>query len=47
MMKEYHGFQDMKALAIVKLPKGSRLHDTLTRWEYKEEKGKLVKYKVA
>ncbi len=47
MMKEYHWFQDMKALAIVKPPKGARLHDTLTRWEYKEENGKLVKYKVA
>jgi hypothetical protein len=46
MMKEYHWFQDMKALAIVKPPKGARLHDTLTRWEYKEENGKLVKYKV-
>ncbi len=45
-MKEYHGFQDMKALAIVKPPKGARHHDTLTRWEYKEENGKLVKYKV-
>jgi hypothetical protein len=43
-MKEYHGFQDMKALAIVKPPKGARRHDTLTRWEYKEENGKLVKY---
>ncbi len=24
----------------------AKLHDTLTRWEYKEENGKLVKYKV-
>ncbi len=46
MMEEYRGFQDMKALAIVKPPKGARLHDTLTRWEYKEENGKLAKYKV-
>jgi hypothetical protein len=36
----------MKALAMVKSPKGARLHDTLTRWEYKEENGKLVEYKV-
>jgi hypothetical protein len=43
MMKEFRGFQDMKALAVVKLPKGARLHGTLTRWEYKEENGKLVK----
>jgi hypothetical protein len=46
MMKEYCGFQDMKALAIVNPPKGARLHDKLRRWEYKEENGKLVKYKV-
>jgi hypothetical protein len=46
MMKEYHGIQDMNALAIVKPPKGARLYDTLKRWEYKEENGKLVKYKV-
>ena len=36
----------MKALAVVKQPKGARLHDTLTRWELKEENGRLVKYKV-
>ncbi len=45
-MKEYREFQNMKALAIVKPPKGARLHDTLTRWEYDEENGKLVKYRV-
>jgi hypothetical protein len=45
-MKEYRGSQDMKALVVVKLPKGVRLHGTLTRWEYKEENGKLVKYRV-
>ncbi len=45
MMKEYHGFQDTKALAIVEPPKEARLRDSLTRWEYKEESGKLVKYK--
>ncbi len=45
-MKKYHGFKDMKALAIVKPPKGARLHDTLTRWEYKLDNGKLMKYKV-
>jgi hypothetical protein len=31
MMKEYRGFQDMKVLAVVKPPKGARLHDTLIR----------------
>ena len=42
MMNEYRGFQDMKALAVVKPPKGARLHDTSPRREYKEENGKLV-----
>ncbi len=45
-MKEDRWFQDMKTLAVVKPPKGARLHDTLTRWKYKEKNGKLVKYKV-
>jgi hypothetical protein len=39
----------MKALAIVKPPKGARILGTITQWEYKEENGKLVnnvKYKV-
>jgi hypothetical protein len=44
MMKEYSGFQDMKALAVVKLSKEARPHGTLTMWEYKEEKGMLVKH---
>ncbi len=44
-MKKYSGFQDMKALAVVKLPKGARIHGTLTKW-YKEENCKVVKYKV-
>ncbi len=43
MMAEYSGFQDMKALAVVKMPKGA---STLTRWEYKVEIGKLVKYRA-
>ena len=47
MMTEDRWFQNMKALPVVKLPKGARLHDTLTRWEYKEVNGKLVKYKTA
>ena len=41
MNKVYHGIKDMKALAIVKPPKGARVFGTLTRWEYKEENGKL------
>jgi hypothetical protein len=36
----------MKAMAVVKQPKGARHHATLTRWRYKEENGKLVKYRV-
>jgi hypothetical protein len=28
----------MRALAVVKPPKGARLRDTLTRWVYKEVK---------
>ena len=46
MNKEYLGFKDMKALAVVKPPKGAKILGTLTRWEYKAENGKLVKYKV-
>ncbi len=46
MHKEYLRFKDVKAPAIVKPPKGARILETLTRWEYKEENGKLVKYKV-
>ncbi len=46
MNKEYLGFKDIKALAIIKTPKGARILGILTRWEYKVENGKLVKYKV-
>jgi hypothetical protein len=35
-----------ETLAIVKPQKGARLHETLTRWEYKEENSKLVRCKV-
>ena len=41
--KEYRGFKDRNAL---KPPKGARTLGTLTRWEYKEDNGTLVKYKV-
>ncbi len=44
--KEYRGFKDSNALAIVKQPKGARILGTLTLWEYKEDNGTLVKYKV-
>jgi hypothetical protein len=50
MMKEYQGFQDMKALAlaVVRLLKGERIHGTLTRWEYHftRRRTSKVKYKV-
>ncbi len=45
--KEYRGFKDRNAaLAVVKPPKGARILGTLARWEYKEDNGRLVKYKV-
>ena len=44
--KEYRGFKDSNALAIVKPPKGARLLGRLTRWEYKKDNSTLVKYKV-
>ncbi len=45
-MGSCNGLKDTKALANGKLPKGARILGTLTRWEYKEENGKLVKYKA-
>ncbi len=44
--KEYRGFKDRHALAVVKLPKGARILGTLTRGENKEDNVRLVKYKV-
>ena len=44
--KEYWGFKDRNALAIVKPPTGARILGTLTRWEYNEDNGTLVNYKV-
>ncbi len=35
--KEYLGFKEIKALAIVKPPKGGRILGTFVRWEYKKE----------
>ena len=42
--KEYQGFKDRNALAIVKPPTGTRIFETLTRREYKEDNSTLVKY---
>jgi hypothetical protein len=44
--KEYRGFKDSNALAIVKPPKVARILGTLTRWEYEKDNGRLLKYKV-
>ena len=44
--KEYKGFKDSNALAVVKPPKGARILGTLTRWVYTEDNCRLVKYKV-
>jgi hypothetical protein len=44
--KEYRGFKDQNALDVFKQPKGARILGTLTQWEYKEDNGRLVKYKV-
>jgi hypothetical protein len=38
--------KDRNALAIVKPPKGARILGILARWEYKEDNGTLLKYKV-
>ncbi len=44
--KEYLGFKNCNALAIVKPPKGAKILGTLNLREYKEDNGTLVKYKV-
>ena len=44
--KEYKGYKDCTTLAVVKPLKGARILGTLTRWEYKEDTCRLVKYKV-
>ncbi len=46
LIKEYRGFKDSNAFAVVKPPRGARIRGTLTLWEYKEDNCRLVKYKV-
>ena len=43
---EYLGFKQQKVFKIVKPEPGVRIHDTLTRLEYKEDNGEFLKYKV-
>ena len=44
--KEYQGFMERKAFRVVRPEKGIRIHDTLTRVEYKEDNGTFLKRKV-
>jgi hypothetical protein len=44
--KEFQGFKDRNALAVVKLPEGAKALGTTTRLEYKINNGVLEKYKV-
>ena len=44
--KEYQGFKERNAFKTVRPRKGVRIHDTLTRFEYKEDNGTFLKRKV-
>ena len=44
--KEYRGFMERNAFKVVRPEKGIRIHDTLTRLEYKEDNGTFLKRKV-
>jgi len=43
--KEYRGFMERKAFKVVRPEKGIKIHDTLTRLEYKEDNGTFLKRK--
>jgi hypothetical protein len=43
--KEYQGFKERNAFKVVRPDKGIRIHDTLTRLEYKEDNGTFLKRK--
>jgi hypothetical protein len=40
--KEYRGFMERKAFKVVRPEKGIKIHDTLTRLEYKEDNGTFL-----
>ena len=40
--KEYRGFMERKAFKVVRPEKGIKIHDTLTRLEYKEDHGTFL-----
>ncbi len=44
--KEYRGFMERKAFKVVRPEKGLKIHDTLTRLEYKEDNGTFLTRKV-
>jgi hypothetical protein len=44
--KEYRGFKERNAFKIVRPKPGVKIHDTLTRLEYKEDNGTFLKRKV-
>jgi hypothetical protein len=44
--KGYQGLEERNAFKVVRPDKGIKSHDTLTRLEYKEEKGTFLKRKV-
>ncbi len=43
---EYLGFKHQEVFKIVKPEQGVRIHDTLTRLEYKEDNGEFLIFKV-
>ena len=43
---EYIGFQQREVFKVVRPEPGVRIHDTLTRLEYKEDNGEFLKCKV-
>jgi len=43
---EFVGFQQRKVFKVVKPEPGVKIHDTLTRLEYKEDNGEFLKNKV-
>ncbi len=44
--KEYQDFKERNAFKVLRPDKGIRIHDTLTRLEYKEDNGTFLKRKV-